>query len=143
MAADESGYALTYALRLLVWSPPTDIDSTRAISDVTCTGPTFCVAVGASGYATTYNGTSWSTPADVDSTRDLDAVSCASSSFCVAVDTSGYATTYNGTSWSTPVRHRFHPFHQCGDLHELDLLRGRWCVGLRHHLQRHEVVDAH
>jgi len=61
------------------------------------------VAVGASGYATTYNGTSWSTATDADSTRTMDAVSCTSSTFCVAVDTSGYATTYNGTSWSTPT----------------------------------------
>ena len=58
---------------------------------------------GASGYVTTYNGTSWSTPTDADSTRTLDAVSCTSSSFCVAVDTSGYATIYNGSSWSTPT----------------------------------------
>ncbi len=64
--------------------------------------PSFCVAVDASGYVTTYNGTSWSTPADVDSTRALDAVSCTSTSFCVAVDTSGYETTYNGSTWSSP-----------------------------------------
>ena len=87
-----------------LWNPATDVNSTRAIDAVTCTSTTFCVAVGASGYVTLYNGTSWSTPIDADSTRTLDAVSCTSSIFCVAVDTSGYATTYNGTSWSTPTR---------------------------------------
>jgi RHS repeat-associated protein len=86
-----------------VWSPPTDVDSTRAIDAVTCVSTTFCVAVGASGYATTYNGTSWSTPTDADSTRTMDAVTCVSTTFCVAVDTAGYATTYNGTSWLTPT----------------------------------------
>ncbi len=84
------------------WGTPADVNSTRTIEATTCVSSTFCVAVGASGYATIYNGTSWSTPVDADSTRTLDAVSCASSSFCVAVDTSGYATIYNGTSWSTP-----------------------------------------
>jgi RHS repeat-associated protein len=85
------------------WTDPTDIDSTRAIDAETCTTATFCVAVGASGYATTYNGTTWSTPVDADSTRTMDAVSCTSSTFCVAVDTSGDATDFNGTTWSTPV----------------------------------------
>ncbi len=68
----------------------------------TCTSATFCVAVGASGYATIYNGSSWSDPRGTSRTgRTIDAVSCFSSSFCVAVDTTGYATIYNGTSWST------------------------------------------
>ena len=67
---------------------------------MTCVSTTFCVAVGASGYVTTYNGTSWSTATDVDSTRSLDSVSCTSSTFCEAVDTSGYATKYTG-SWAT------------------------------------------
>ncbi len=87
----------------IIWTPPTDVDSTRAIDASTCVSSSFCVAVGASGYATIYNGTSWSAASDVDSTRTLDAVSCVSSSFCVAVDTSGYDTIYNGTSWSTPA----------------------------------------
>jgi RHS repeat-associated protein len=85
------------------WNAPTDVNSTRAINVVSCTSATFCVAVGASGYATVFNGTSWSTPVDIDSTRTMDAISCVSSTFCVAVDTSGYATIFNGTTWSTPV----------------------------------------
>jgi RHS repeat-associated protein len=85
------------------WSDPIDIDSTRAVDAVTCTSATFCVAVGASGYAAIFNGTSWSAATDADSTRTMDAVSCVSSTFCVAVDTAGYETTYNGTSWSTPT----------------------------------------
>jgi len=85
-----------------VWNPPVDVDSNRAIKAVSCASATFCVAVGASGYVTTYNGTSWSTPYDADSTRTLDAVSCVSSSFCVAVDTAGWETTWTGTGWSSP-----------------------------------------
>ena len=85
------------------WNSPVDVNSTRAIDAITCVSSTLCVAVGASGYATIYNGTSWSTPADVDSTRTMDAVSCVSSTFCVAVDTAGYAVIYNGSSWGTPT----------------------------------------
>ena len=70
---------------------------------MTCVSTTFCVAAGASGYATKYNGTSWSTATDADSNRTIKTVSCPTSSLCVAVDTSGYATTYNGTSWATPT----------------------------------------
>ena len=84
------------------WNAPADIDSTLAIDATTCVSSSFCVAVGASGYATVYNGTSWSTPVDADSARTLDAVSCASSSFCVAVDTSGYEVTWTGSSWGSP-----------------------------------------
>ena len=58
------------------------------------------MAVGASGYATVYNGSSWSTPTDADASRSIDALSCVSSSFCVAVDTSGYAAKYNGSTWT-------------------------------------------
>jgi RHS repeat-associated protein len=79
------------------WNAATDIDSTRALDAVTCTSSTFCVAVGASGYATTYNGTSWAAPTDIDSTRTMGAVSCTSSTFCVAVGTAGYAAIYTGT----------------------------------------------
>jgi RHS repeat-associated protein len=86
------------------WGTHADVNSTRAISAVACPSSTFCVAVGASGYATTYNGTSWSTPVDVDGSRAIDAVSCASSSFCVAVGASGYEATYSAGVWSAATR---------------------------------------
>ncbi len=66
---------------------------------VQCPTSTFCVAVGASGYATTYNGTTWATATDVDSTRSMVAVSCTSATFCGVVDGSGYALSYTG-SWA-------------------------------------------
>jgi RHS repeat-associated protein len=87
----------------VVWGSPTDIDTTRAIDAVSCPSSSFCAAVGTSGTASTYNGSTWSGASDADSSRTLDAVSCPSSSFCVAVDTSGNATLYNGTSWSSPL----------------------------------------
>lgn len=85
------------------WGSPSDINSTRAINAISCVSSSFCVAVGASGYATVFNGSTWSTPSDVDSTRNLDAISCTSSTFCMAVDATGYAVMYNGSSWSTPT----------------------------------------
>jgi RHS repeat-associated protein len=85
----------------LAWGAAASIDSTRAIKAVSCTSSTFCVAVGASGYAAIYNGSTW-TASDADASRTIDALTCLSSTFCVAGDTSGYAVIYNGTSWGSP-----------------------------------------
>ncbi len=53
----------------------------------------------ASGYATTWNGTTWAAATDIDTTHALEAVSCTSSSFCKAVDNDGNVLTWTGT-WS-------------------------------------------
>lgn len=87
------------------WSTPVDIDR-GALYSVSCTSPTFCVAVGTDGNAVTYDGSTWSTPQPIDPTAPgvttVTGVSCASTSLCVAVGSDGNAEVYNGTSWSSP-----------------------------------------
>jgi RHS repeat-associated protein len=92
-----AGFATTY--NGSAWSTPSDIDSTRSVNAVSCTSSTFCVAVGASGYAAIYTG-SWASASDVDSSRSIDAVDCVSTTFCVTGDTAGYSAKYTGT-WAT------------------------------------------
>jgi len=98
---DGNGLQAATKLTQPAWGTPTTIDSTRSIKSVSCPTSSFCAAVDASGYATTYNGASWSAPSDIDGTHAIEAVSCASSSFCEAVDNAGNALTYNGSSWSS------------------------------------------
>lgn len=86
------------------WASPLDANGSRATSAVACPAATLCLAVGPSGYATTWNGATWSTPVQVDSTRTMTAISCVSATFCVAVDSGGYALTWNGNSWSAPIQ---------------------------------------
>ena len=78
---------------------------------------------------------------DVDSTRTLDAVACTSSTFCEAVDASGYAAKYTG-SWASGDRYRRLALdrHHCLPLDRA--VRGCGCLGLRDHLQRHQLVDG-
>ncbi len=97
------------------------------LDSVSCTSPTACTAVGASGnpdggvvttLAERWNGTSWtiqSTPNKVDgdgSANALSAVSCASDSVCTAVGywqqychdlvcQGGLAQRWNGTTWTS------------------------------------------
>jgi len=87
----------------------------QRLTAVSCTSPTFCMAVG--GYTTAghaqaliemWNGSSWSivpspnTSTSVD--NDLNAVACASASLCVAVGDTGGAHTlaesWNGSPWT-------------------------------------------
>ena len=84
---------------------------------VSCTGPNFCMAVGAvTGSSTTltesWNGQVWSvvpSPSTSGQADILEGVSCVSSTDCVAVGSSGSSVlveTWNGFSWSiisTPV----------------------------------------
>ena len=83
---------------------------------VSCTSLTFCVAVDASGGASSYNGTTWH--ATTGLAYGFGSVSCASTTFCVAsgvansvlvgggghtVSDNGAAYVYNGSTWSSPV----------------------------------------
>jgi hypothetical protein len=79
---------------------------------VSCTSPTFCVAVGANGYGPTlaekWDGTSWSpmtTPTPTNGGGFLHAVSCTSATNCIAVGAANagpnsLAEHWDGSSWS-------------------------------------------
>ncbi|MFZ0665187.1 MAG: hypothetical protein WAM97_05490 [Acidimicrobiales bacterium] len=97
---------------------PNPSGSDSFLYSVSCVGPSFCVAVGATstGSATdtlieSWNGSSWSTmssPDDSSTMNYLEGVSCKSTTFCVAVGFENYPTpepdplidTWNGSSWS-------------------------------------------
>ena len=77
-------------------SSPNEGSGQNALSDVSCTSSTICVAVGfyvnsssvQQTLAETWNGTSWSTvssPNEGSGPNSLDGVSCTSSTNCVAV----------------------------------------------------------
>lgn len=87
------------------------------LTGISCTGKSFCVAVGDSGvdYSKTlilsWNGTTWSviaSPDPGDSGNALNAVSCVSATHCVAVGTSETSAgehetlveSWNGTTWT-------------------------------------------
>lgn len=91
----------------VVSSPPVASSATE-LASVSCTSPSFCVAVGFSdsgGLIETWNGSTW-TAASSPSAGDLNGLSCTSPSFCVAAgDTSQSPSRqpliemWNGSAW--------------------------------------------
>ena len=100
------------------WSPvtlatpsPTPVDGFY-VNAVSCTSPTFCMAVGQEQagelISELWNGTSWTViPFVTSNSAQLQGVSCTSATFCIAVGTiyptnqvSPLALTWNGTAWS-------------------------------------------
>src|SRR5215470_9085058 len=63
------------------------------LSDISCTGPAFCMAVGG-GFAERWNGTRWRT-VKAPPSGGLESVSCASATRCMAVG-GGAAAAWNG-----------------------------------------------
>ena len=109
--------------------PPSKTTASQ-LDSVSCTSPTFCVAVGAAGIDTassiygvplveTWNGTSWSTPVEATAlplpagfhNGSLNSVSCFSQTDCMAVGEwtfvpfalvvpQALAIAYDGTNWT-------------------------------------------
>ncbi len=73
----------------MTWSAPRSIDPNGNLASVSCTSASFCVAVGNSGDAFTYNGTSWSSPKVIDPNGILTSVSCPVARLCVVVNYAG------------------------------------------------------
>lgn len=73
---------------------------TANVESVSCTGPTFCVAVDDQTQAQIFNGSLWSNPVDTGLGTYPTSVSCSSTTQCVAVDQGGSAAVFNGLSWS-------------------------------------------
>ncbi len=112
--------------RSATWVPMTIGAGTQMVS-VSCSSPTFCVALGlppASGNppvpscqcstAFTYSNGKWSSGVIVDRHTYQDSISCPTPNFCLAVDSlpgispegyqGGYAFTYEDGIWSAPRR---------------------------------------
>jgi len=72
---------------------------TNVPTAVTCATDAFCIVYDASGWMSTFNGSSWTTPSRPLGTA-LDAVACASADYCLArVGTS--QAVFDGTEWSS------------------------------------------
>lgn len=74
------------------------------LRDVSCTSPTFCMAVGRSEgprqpLTMIWNGSSWGLRQGARGSGWLGGVSCTSAAFCMAV-TNRFAELWNGESWS-------------------------------------------
>ncbi len=81
------------------WLTPAAVANLPAKA-VSCTAPTFCLAVGAR-VAGVFDGTGWTLsqlPANISASR----VSCISSSSCFALGTTTVVSHFDGTGWSTP-----------------------------------------
>ncbi len=85
------------------WTDWSYADTTSPTESLSCTSPSFCVAVDSAGDAVSFDGATWGTPVAVSAGAALSSVSCASPSFCMAVDSAGDAVSFEGTTWGTPV----------------------------------------
>ena len=117
------------------------------LSGVSCVGPSFCVAVGASGSSSTvldpfveqWNGSVWSLvaasrlPSFVST--ELNAVSCTTTTWCMAVgystngssDRSAVSGTWNGTTWTVSS---INPpaGSVASQLDGIDCISASWCM---------------
>jgi hypothetical protein len=87
-------------------------DSELSLGGVSCTGPSYCMAVGSYDslkgttvpFSEEWNGTSWtSIPVGAPKFSELSDVKCFSSSDCLAVGSTRYGTlaeNWNGTDWT-------------------------------------------
>lgn len=93
--------------------PTCNQNAPNALSAVSCTTISFCVAVGNQSYGPLIeelNGSSWTlaTPPPISGDTFLNGVSCVTTSYCVAVGlttgsdniTEPYIIDYNGSNWS-------------------------------------------
>ncbi len=87
---------------------PTPLDPVSGTSGgpylaISCSDPTFCVAVDDGGNVWYDNFGTWSTSArQVIDSAPLD-LSCVSETFCMAVDTNGDYLTFDGSTWTSPT----------------------------------------
>lgn len=86
------------------WQAPQHLNAGGSLTSISCTTPTFCVAVG--GEAMAYNGRTWHTLGSPGSS-DAYQVSCTSRKFCAATGANGLPgkpsslAVFDGHSWSS------------------------------------------
>jgi hypothetical protein len=71
-------------------------------ADLSCTSPTFCMAVPGGNEVVMWNGVSWVGAQTLGGAQGLQAIGCAGAGFCVTVDGIGDAYFYTGR-WSSAV----------------------------------------
>jgi hypothetical protein len=104
----------------------------KGLTAVSCTGPSFCMAIDTVSQSFSFDGRHWSqrplnfglSPAVYQETGS--SLSCSSSVFCMAANNIGIVDTFDGQSWGPPT----HPLGMqpvlgnvwCRDDHECDLV---------------------
>lgn len=105
----------------MTWSLPTSVTSASALDQVSCTSPSFCMAVDAQGSAYRFDGSAWSPAVPLagsaaaagsttggsgvrnggagTSANGTPGVSCAASTFCVALSGQSNVVQWDGTAW--------------------------------------------
>jgi hypothetical protein len=119
------------------WSAPT-LESAFGQSDlveVSCSGPSSCLAVSGTGFYVTWNGTWWSDAAALPTgttSAGTSALSCTSPAFCLLVDgtengtTGVYRTQYSswtGHGWTSPKA------LDNSDISSVSCLSSSYCLG--------------
>ncbi len=143
-----NGNILTESFAAETWTvtehPPNDV-TYNPLSGVSCTSPSFCVAVGAymnqdflrQVLIEQWNGTAWTVVPSPNSGFDpVNAVSCSNPDWCVAVGyqpgSEGYNATFvetwDGTSWNvTPTPN---PSGSDQELYGVSCTSSAWCVAV-------------
>ena len=92
-------------------------------SYLSCTTPTFCLAVPNVNQAVTFNGTSWVNPFTIVAAQGFEAVSCVGTNWCITIDGEGNSFVYNGSSWSGNVG-------AWGAANEISCVTSSFCVAV-------------
>jgi hypothetical protein len=84
------------------WQAPVHL-ADAALTAVSCTSATFCLASAGDGQQWTYDGAHWTSTLAATSDRlRTEGLSCVSPTFCVASGDLGLSV-FNGATWSTPA----------------------------------------
>ncbi len=108
------------------WTDWSYADTTSPTESLSCTSPSFCVAVDSAGDAVSFDGATWGTPVAVSAGAALSSVSCTSASFCMALDTTSSAFVLGSSGWSASGS--FDPVH--GDLTSVSCVSAAYCVAV-------------
>lgn len=105
------------------WSARVLVGVGASLRHVSCPSPTFCMAVGSSGFV--FDGTTWGPELPIGGDF-VYALSCTSSTFCMEADGNGDYATFNGTLWSA----RTHFVAALSNVRDLSCSGSSFCVAV-------------
>jgi hypothetical protein len=91
------------------WDGPVAKPGEGVLDSISCTAPSFCMAVDEDGGAAVFNGSVFSDfvqadgPNNDNSQAGFESVSCANPTMCIGVGSNGEALTYQNGTWGSPV----------------------------------------
>jgi len=83
-----------------LWGPGLTIETTGAVTSISCPTASFCMAADNGGNVYTYTRGTWSAGQRIDSDGGLTSISCPTASFCAATSTGSTAYIYSAGTWS-------------------------------------------